>query len=74
MIDANVEAVRHKLAQRAEIGLKKYGVTTERDDLNTLDWLNHAQQEAMDLAVYLERLIRDEQARQGAEREVCHES
>lgn len=64
MIDQNVEAVRRKLAQRAEVGLQKYGVTTERDDLNTLDWLNHAQQEAMDLAVYLERLIRDETARQ----------
>lgn len=60
-IDANVENVRRKLAARAEMGLKKYGVTTERTDLTTLDWLNHAQQEAMDMCVYLERLIQDEQ-------------
>lgn len=60
-IDANVENVRRKLAARAEMGLKKYSVTTERTDLTTLDWLNHAQQEAMDMCVYLERLIQDEQ-------------
>lgn len=61
--DANVEAVRRKLETRALIGLKKYGVTTERADLSTIDWLRHAQEEAMDMAVYLERLIRDEEAR-----------
>jgi hypothetical protein len=61
MMDANVLAVRNKLAVRAELGLQKYGVTTERTDLTTLDWLHHAQQEALDLAVYLERLIQDEQ-------------
>ena len=55
--DRNVEAVRAKLRRRAKVGLKKYGVTTERTDLTELDWLNPAQQEAMDLAVYLEKLI-----------------
>lgn len=63
VIDRNVESVRGKLAERAALGLKKYGVTTERADLTTLDWLNHAQQEAMDFCVYLERLIQDEQLR-----------
>jgi hypothetical protein len=61
MTDANVENVRAKLAARAAAGLQKYGVTTERTDLTTRDWLHHAQQEALDLAVYLERLIQDEQ-------------
>jgi len=64
--DANVEAVRNKLHARAEIGLRKYGVTTERLDLSTLDFLRHAQEEAMDLAVYLQRLIRDAEERQCA--------
>lgn len=54
------QAVAAKLQKRAEAGLAKYGVTMERTDLSRLDWLIHAQQEAMDLAVYLERLIRDE--------------
>ena len=53
------DSVREKLRVRAEIGLNKYGVTMERTDLNELEWLNHAQEEAMDLAVYLERLIQD---------------
>tara|TARA_R110002050_G_scaffold206780_1_gene342787 strand:- start:362 stop:553 length:192 start_codon:yes stop_codon:yes gene_type:complete len=53
------DSVREKLRVRAEIGLDKYGVTMERTDLNELEWLNHAQEEAMDLAVYLERLIQD---------------
>lgn len=57
--DRNVEAVREKLWSRSEVGLSKYGVTTERSDLTTLEWLRHAQEEALDLAVYLERLISD---------------
>ena len=57
------DSVSDKLKSRAEIGLKKYGVTMERTDLNTLDWLKHAQEEAMDMAVYLERLIQDYEQR-----------
>lgn len=62
-IDANVDAVRDKMKRRAQMGLAKYGVTTERDDLTTLQWLNHAQEEAMDMCVYLQRLIRDVEKR-----------
>ena len=57
------DSVSDKLKTRAEIGLKKYGVTMERTDLNTLDWLKHTQEEAMDMAVYLERLIQDYEQR-----------
>jgi hypothetical protein len=56
--DANVEAVREKLRQRAEVGLRKYGVTTERTDMGLVDWLRHAQEEALDQAVYLEAAIK----------------
>jgi hypothetical protein len=51
------DAVCAKIQQRAEVGLKKYGVTLEREDLTELDWLIHAQEEAMDLVNYLEVLI-----------------
>ena len=51
------DEVCRKIQQRAEFGLKKYGVTLERDDLSELEWLIHAQEEAMDLANYLEVLI-----------------
>lgn len=56
MIDANVEAVREMLKRRAEIGLVKYGVTTERTDLDLVAWIQHALEEAMDLSVYLTRI------------------
>lgn len=46
-----------KILNRAEIGEKKYKTTMERTDLSELDWLVHAQEEAMDLAIYLEKLI-----------------
>jgi hypothetical protein len=56
------DVVCKKIQQRAEFGLKKYGVTLERDDLTELQWLIHAQEEAMDLANYLEVLIQKKQA------------
>lgn len=55
--DKNVEAVREKLLLRSKIGLRKYGVTTERKDVDLLGWLIHLQQELMDAAVYAEAEI-----------------
>ena len=57
--DANVEAVRALLLARSEVGLRKYGTTTERTDLGPVAWLRHAQEEALDLAVYLEAEIQN---------------
>tara|TARA_R110001592_G_scaffold19887_3_gene81172 strand:- start:9204 stop:9443 length:240 start_codon:yes stop_codon:yes gene_type:complete len=53
------EQVIKKIRERAEVGKNKYGVTMERTDLNTLEWLVHLQEELMDAAVYIERLMRD---------------
>jgi hypothetical protein len=61
--DFNVEKVRDKLLRRSYFGLNKYGTTTERTDLSRLQWLIHAQEESMDLAVYLQQLIEEENAR-----------
>jgi hypothetical protein len=58
MKDTIVEAVRRKLKTRAKVGFEKYRTTMDRTDLTELDWLCHAQEEAMDLAVYLEKLIK----------------
>ena len=55
--DSNVASVRVKLLQRSDVGLRKYGVTTERGDVGTIGWLKHAQEEAMDLCIYLEAAI-----------------
>ena len=46
-----------KMLQRAELGKNKYGVTMEREDLTELEWLTHAQEEAMDLSIYLQKCI-----------------
>jgi hypothetical protein len=54
------ERVIAKIRERRAAGRVKYGCTMERTDLTRLDWLNHAQEEAMDLAIYLERLIEEE--------------
>jgi len=57
-----------KITQRAELGKKKYNTTMDRKDLTKLQWLKHAQEEAMDLAIYLEKLIEEEENDiQGAE-------
>lgn len=51
------DAVAAKLLNRAEVGKRKYGVTMERNDLTLMEWLNHLQEEVMDAAVYIEKLM-----------------
>ena len=46
-----------KMVQREQKGKKEYGQTLDRTDLTRLDYLIHAQEEAMDLALYLQKLI-----------------
>lgn len=55
--DPIVEKVRAKLFARSQVGIEKYGTTMMRDDLTHLEWMRHAQEEALDFAVYLERMI-----------------
>ena len=57
------DEVCKKIQGRAEVGKKKYGVTMETAPLSQLEWLIHAQEEAMDLAVYLQKLIEAERDR-----------
>ena len=56
MKDSIVESVIEQFKQRSEVGKVKYGITLDRTDLTRLQWLNHAQQEAMDMVLYLEKL------------------
>jgi hypothetical protein len=56
MKDSIVESVIEQFKQRSEVGKVKYGITLDRTDLTRLQWLNHAQQEAMDMILYLEKL------------------
>lgn len=54
--DSIVESVINQFKKRSEVGIKKYRTTLDRNDLTTLEWINHAQQEAMDFCLYLEKL------------------
>ena len=54
--DKIVESVLSRFKQRSEAGIKKYNTTLERNDLNTLQWLTHLQEELMDATLYIERL------------------
>jgi len=56
MNDSIVESVIKQFKERSSVGINKYGVTLDRTDLTRLEWLNHAQQEAMDFCLYLEKL------------------
>lgn len=62
-----------KIKFRAEAGLRIYGAGMDRQDFTRLQWLNHAQEEAMDLAIYLERLIQDEIAQLETSRKIAGE-
>ncbi len=53
--DPIVESVRQKLLDRSNIGINKYNTTLETN--NTDNYFNHLQQELMDGANYIEKLL-----------------
>lgn len=55
--DLNVEKNRELMLQRSIVGLAKYGVTTDNNPLSLRDWLQHALEETLDLANYLQAAI-----------------
>lgn len=57
MTDKIVEAVREDLLKRSQVGVRKYGTTLDRDDLNLKEWLIQAYEECLDQANYLKRAI-----------------
>ena len=57
--DENVERIREALLVRSQVGFKKYGITTERVDIDLMGWLQHLKEELLDAAVYVERIKRD---------------
>jgi hypothetical protein len=59
MKDSIVESVITQFKQRSDVGIQKYGVTLDREDLNTLDWIKHLQEELMDAVLYLEKLKKE---------------
>jgi hypothetical protein len=45
------------LYKREIRGLREYGTTMDRTDLSQDEWLQHAYEEALDLALYLKKLL-----------------
>ena len=66
MTDPLTAKLQAELAARAAVGMRKYGVSVHDAQLSRREWLQHAKEEALDLAVYLQRLIDIEDQTPGA--------
>jgi len=57
--DSIVDNVIQSFRERSNVGIKKYGVTLDREDLSPLEWISHLQQELQDAILYAEKLKGD---------------
>jgi len=56
---ALLQSVIADLDAREATGKAKYGTTMDRTDLTHVQWLQHALEETLDLALYLKAAIRE---------------
>ena len=61
------ELVCEDIAQRQQLGIAKYGTTVAGNPLELKQWLQHAYEEALDMAVYLRRAINEIERKQQAD-------
>lgn len=54
--DSIVKSVVGSYRERSRVGINKYNNTMDRNDLSTLEWLQHLQEELMDATLYIEKL------------------
>ena len=52
-----LEAVIADLKEREEKGIQTYGGTVDQANLTQEQWLQHAYEEALDLCIYLKKLM-----------------
>jgi hypothetical protein len=57
--DSIVQQVQDDMSRRSAVGFVKYGTTMDRKDLTPKEWAVHAYEEALDLALYLKKLINE---------------
>ena len=57
--DTVVYRIASLLRSRSETGIRKYGTTLDRTDLEVKQWIDHAIEECLDQALYLQK-IKDE--------------
>ena len=60
-LDSINHQVVRKIVERAAKGQTTYGVTMDRDDLKMKHWLAHLQEELLDAAVYIEKVLKEEE-------------
>jgi hypothetical protein len=63
-VDNNVNEICDEFISRSNHGFKKYGVTTEREDLDLLQWIQHLKEELMDAVVYIHRIQHEMKGKQ----------
>lgn len=49
------------IRKRQELGIKKYGTTVAQNALTHAQWLQHAYEEALDMAIYLKRAMQEQE-------------
>jgi hypothetical protein len=54
--DTVVYRIASLLRSRSETGIRKYGTTMDRTDLEVKQWIDHAIEESLDHALYLMKL------------------
>jgi hypothetical protein len=54
--DTVVYRIASLLRSRSETGIRKYGTTLDRTDLEVKQWIDHAIEESLDQALYLQRI------------------
>jgi hypothetical protein len=58
MIPSGIESlVCDDIAKRQQVGIAKYGTTVAENPLTHAEWLQHAYEECLDMAVYLKRAM-----------------
>jgi hypothetical protein len=57
--DKTIERVLNKIRTRADAGMIKYNTSMVDNPGDMLYWLNHHQQELLDAAAYVERIIQE---------------
>lgn len=58
MIPSGIEAmVCDDIAKRQQVGIAKYGTTVAENPLTHAEWLQHAYEECLDMAIYLKRAM-----------------
>jgi dihydroorotate dehydrogenase len=63
MEDNVIKEVMNDLHNRSIKGISKYNTTLDRTDIDLKGWLQHAYEEALDMANYLKRSILEIQSK-----------